>query len=481
MGFFEQIVKELIPDKAKKYLSRLLESSDDSNVYSSFTTEIGNDICACLNTVGGEVLVRKNGWDDNAAIESFFDEKLNELYSGFNLNPSKWVSLMFPEKAGMDYVIITITASNDGEIYTYNGKAYYRENNKVKTSDDVSEIIKNRKALKGQPLLEKYEPSNDDKNKDFSKLSIDNNVKYLRIGIPPQNRATFYKYFTLDIALSILRKEESPKGKKIDGMRNPPQTLQFVEPLAWEDQYERRFYLANYKKVNKEQGNTPQLLATCFTHRRDSEPAWQIYNRGKEGLGKRCVQFCFNQVALRMELVKNLKDCTIVEGVVQYLSNSMINTLHLSTKEDGSENETYDQYFSDFSLDNFINLLLLKRTAFEHEQEVRIFIIDEKSGRRSKKQDKAQQRLISLDWLSMLEGIKVDPECSDIEINLLQDEINRLIEDSKNTKTKKKELFKKLTVSRYDVNSDIEKDESLPIGETNKQYEKRLLKLQSKK
>ena len=87
MGFFEQIVKELIPDKAKKYLSRLLESSDDSNVYSSFTTEIGNDICACLNTVGGEVLVRKNGWDDNAAIESFFDEKLNELYSGFNLNP----------------------------------------------------------------------------------------------------------------------------------------------------------------------------------------------------------------------------------------------------------------------------------------------------------------------------------------------------------------------------------------------------------
>ena len=481
MGLFGKLVKELIPDKAKKYLSKLLESSDDSNVYSSFTPDIGNDICACLNTVGGEVLIRKNDWVDDAARESYYEGKLNELYSSFNLNPSEWVSLMIPEKAEMEYVIISIIASNNGEIYRYNGNAYYKENNKIKIANNDSEIIKNRKISKGQPLLEKYEPSNDEKNKDFIKVSKDNNVNYFRIGVLPQNRATFYKYFTLDTALSILRKEESPKGKKIDGMRNPPQTLQFVEPLAWGDQYERRFYLANYKKVNMAPGNTPQLFATCFTHRRESEPAWQIYNRGKEGLGKRCVQFCFNQVALRMELVKNLRDCMIVEGVVQYLSNSMIDTLHLSTKEDGSDNKTYDQYFYDFSLDNFINLLLLKRTAFEHEQEVRIFIIDEKSGRRSKTKNKAQQRLISLDWLSMLESIKVDPECSDIEINLLQDEINRLIEDSKNTKKKKKELFKKLTVSRYDVNSDIEKDESLPIGETYKQYNNRLSKLQSKK
>ena len=124
---------------------------------------------------------------------------------------------------------------------------------------------------------------------------------------------------------------------------------------------------------------------------------------------------------------------------------------------------------------------MLKRTAFEHEQEVRIFIIDNKRGRRSTIKEKAQQKLISLDWLSILEGIKVDPDCSDIEINLLQDEINRLIEDSPRSKKKKTELRNKLKVSRYDVNKDIEKDERLPIGETFKQFEERLLKLQANK
>lgn len=448
MSFLSLISDLFVPTKLKSYLTHLLDSSENTRSYSSFTPEIGKDICAHLNTVGGDIFVKINV-KDNKDLELFYKKKLKNLYLSFNINPSKWVSLSIPEETGFKFVIISIIAPSVGKVYTYKGKAFYRENNEaLKWSNDDSVIIKNRKSIKGQPLMEEYFPSNEKKKKEFIKDLKDNNVKYLRIGQPPKNRTTYYKYFTLDISLSIFRKTKSRNGKKRAGMRNPPQTMQFVEPIVWVDQYERRFYLADYKKVNKNPRNTPKLLATCVTHRKESEPAWQIYNRDKEGLGKRCVQFCFNQVALRSELVKNLKDCTIVEGVVQYLSNSQINTLHLSENKDGESNDLYDKYFADFSLDNFINLLLLKRTAFEHEQEVRIFIIDNKRGRRSTIKEKAQQKLISLDWLSILEGIKVDPDCSDIEINLLQDEINRLIEDSQKSKKKKKELRNKLKVSQ---------------------------------
>lgn len=481
MSIFSVLSDIFIPKGVQSFLSNILRSPKNTRSYSSFKPEIGNDICAHLNTVGGDVFVKINV-KDKKDLESLYKKKLNKLYLNFNFNPSKWVSLIIPEEIEFEYIIISIIAPHDGKVYTYNGNAYYRENNEaLKWSNDDSVILKNRKSIIGQPLMEEYFPSNEKKKKEFIKVLKDNNVKYLRIGQPPQNRTTYYKYFTLDISLSIFRKTKSHKGKKKAGMRNPAQTMQFVEPIVWPDQYERRFYLGDYKKVNKNPRNTPKLLATCVTHRKESEPAWQIYNRDKEGLGKRCVQFCFNQVALRLELVKNLKDCMIVEGVVQYLSNSQINTLHLSKNKDGNINDLYDKYFADFSLDNFINLLLLKRTAFEHEQEVRIFIIDNKRGRRSTIKEKAQQKLISLDWLSILEGIKVDPDCSDIEINLLQDEINRLIEDSPRSKKKKTELRNKLKVSRYDVNKDIEKDERLPIGETFKQFEERLLKLQANK
>ena len=320
-----------------------------------------------------------------------------------------------------------------------------------------------------------YIPSNKYKQ-EFIKAKNKNRVQYKRINLSLDNRHKIYKYLSLDTVLSIFKKASSRKRRKFVCKRNPPQTLRFVEPIYWDDKYERRFYAADYSKVPGYSDNTPRVYATCFTTRAESEPAWAIYGRDE----KKCVQFCFNKIALRTQLVKNLKNCTIIEGPVRYITNYDLNTLHLSDNKDGSHNSLYDKYFSSFSLDNYINLLLLKRTAFEHEREIRIFIIENNKELPSKTKKEAKHKDVSLDWLLMLEGIKVDHRCTDNKIRLLQNYINNLIASSKKIKhNKKKELREKLIIKRYNVYDDIECNCDLPIGETYDQFEKRLLQLHS--
>ena len=149
--------------------------------------------------------------------------------------------------------------------------------------------------------------------------------------------------------------------------------------------------------------------------------------------------------------------------------------LHLSTTKDGTPSILYDHYFSDFTLDNFINLLLLKRTAFDYEKEVRIFLIFDEDNNESKSMTKEEitPKNISLDWLSFIEEIRVDPNCTEIEIALLQDAINRLIEDSNRSQDEKDELKARLIVEKYNVNEDKEKDNRICIGEEYKEYKKR--------
>ena len=456
------------------FLFDLLNSFEESRIYSSFTPDIGNDICGYLNTIGGFVLIGYNEREYNNNFKDNLNKDLNSLYEQFNYNPSEWITVKITKYFGFKYIILRILAPNNGCIFTYKGYEYYNDQNEFEWTEDNVVIKSNLRNALGLPIFSEYAPSDRDKKEVFEDTKKRNNISYYRIGEWPKNRSTFYKYISLDIALSIFRKD--PDNKSESGQRNPPQTMRFVEPSKWEDQYEHRFYTADYSKVNKNSDYVPKLYATCFTPRKESEPAWQIYTRGKDGLGKRCVQFCINQVALRNQLMENLKDCTIVEGSVHYLSTYEIETYHLSTDKDGNLNNEYLKRFSNFTLENYISLLLLKRTAFEHEQEVRIFIIynEDKNGRKSKTKEKAKHKDISLDWLSFLEGIKVDPKCSDIEIKLLQDEINRLIDDT--VKQEDREAMKKkLTITTYDVNEDSKGDQQLKIGETYKHYEERLL------
>jgi hypothetical protein len=462
--------------KKDVYFDSFFDNYFDIVKLKSYTDSIGNTICAFLNTKGGVIRIECKE-NENADV---IKNRLKNLYMRFNYDPVDWISVRQSEQSKFVFLLVE-PKDKKVKVYEFDGKVYYREKNKnrILANGDTNIIIINKRAALGLPFFTEYAPTNPDKKIVFEDTKKKNNISYYRIGELPKNRSIFYKYISLDIALSIFRKEQDPKQiqeLKNQGKDNPTQTIRFVEPSGWEDQYERRYYTADYKKLNISRILTPKLYATCFTTQKESEPAWQIYTRGKDGLGERCVQFCINQVALREELVKNLRDCTIVEGMVKYLSTYEIDTYHLSTDKNGNPEKEYLKRFSNFTLENYINLLLLKRTAFVYENEVRFFIIDEndKTSKKSRKKEKAKHKDISLNWLSFLEGIKVDPKCSDIEIRLLQDEINRLIDDTVKEEDRE-ELKKKLTITTYDVNKDLEGDQQLKIGETYKHFEERLL------
>ena len=82
-----------------------------------------------------------------------------------------------------------------------------------------------------------------------------------------------YKYMSLNRALSCLQNNY----------------ICFSQPSQWGDQYEKRFYNAEYHV----QGNKllPKFYACCFTSKQDNEAAWIIYSHGSTGPGSKVVEF----------------------------------------------------------------------------------------------------------------------------------------------------------------------------------------------
>lgn len=438
-----------------------------------YTYQIGNTICAFLNTVGGHIYIGLGEKDNSEKKRLEIIGKIKDLLNRFYPNPTDKITFGSRSFLGNEIIDVSIAPPTDTNVYYYNNIIYYRvgENNRICSSTELIEDVfsHNRRKANALPILEEYSPSDTDKGENFDDEKRNHKVSYKRIGPPPQNRSNFFKYLDLETVLMIFREDPNEHTFK--------QTMRFVEPPKWDDQFESRFYNADYNKVNNDPNNIPKLYATCFTPKEESEPAWMAYNKEKDGLGKRCVQFRINQIKLREELVKNLENssnCTIVEGSVQYKSKETIRTLHLSTDKDNKHSEIYDEFFSDFTLANYIQLLLLKRVAYEHEREVRIFLIydEDKLGVKATNKDKYDYKDIKLDWLAILERVRVSPDCTQTEIDLLQDEINNLID--KSSEPDKDGLKKKLEVKEYNVNEDEDRDGPLPIGETFEDFQKRI-------
>lgn len=247
--------------------------------------------------------------------------------------------------------------------------------------------------------------------------------------------------------------------------------MRFLEPSNWEDQYECRFYNAHYNKedVIVDKTKAPFLYATCMSSTRNNEAAWGIYSHKQTGLASRCVQFVFDLKKFRKQLVANTKKSSIYFGPVNYISKYYIDHLHESSVE-GQDNKNYHLFFDNFSLECYLNLLLLKRTDFEHEKEIRVFIIPNSRNKDSNKNktrktgkksyegnDKPQYIDIKIDWIEIIEEVRVTSDCSSLEKNLLQMQLNKLLAN-KNRKTKNSldmaSYKKKIVVQEFDPYKD---------------------------
>lgn len=259
-------------------------------------------------------------------------------------------------------------------------------------------------------------------SKEFYDMLHNNNIKYKKIG--KLAGGFYYKYMDLETALLCLESN----------------TIRFVEPSMWQDNYESRFYNANYDNVlegKKEIEECPLIYANCVTRKKNNEAAWKIYTYGKTGLGARCVEFMLNRTKLREELIKNSKDCTILEGNVTYIWEGDIDTLHqkfiLSNKKRVA-NLWYNFFFEDFSQTKYLNLLLLKRDAFEHEQESRIMIIPNtpptKKGKKHTKKGKViygDSVIKNINWGEIIQEVRYDDSCTQVEVKLLSDAIRKTV------------------------------------------------------
>ena len=205
-----------------------------------------------------------------------------------------------------------------------------------------------------------YDPKSRDKkqNEAFRNERTSHSKEYREIG----NFATgvsYYKYFPIETAIKCLENE----------------TMAFVEPSRWNDAYESLYYEADYSEVSTNYKDHPRVFATCATNQKYDEPAWRIYS-GEDNI---CVQFELDRFQLRYAILKSLKDNdSIYEGTVQYASKYIIESIGQRTRTNPksrvvTNNKFYDEFIAHkgkpFCVDNYLNLLLLKRKDFEHEKD----------------------------------------------------------------------------------------------------------------
>ena len=262
----------------------------------------------------------------------------------------------------------------------------------------------------------------DSVRKRFSSILNDNNVSYFKIG--SLMGGSYYKYMDLETALICLENK----------------SLRFSEPSLWQDNYESRFYNADYSNVLKgknEKEICPLFYSTCLTGKKNNEAAWKIYTYGKVGLGARCVEFTLDKFEFRKELISFLKDYSIYEGLVSYVWEVDVDRMHqknIRINKKYDVNPWYDLFFTTFDKREYLNLMLLKRDAFEHEQETRILLVPNvPTTEKGKKHIKNGKTIygypldVTIDWSKIIKEVRYADSCSDVEIKLLKEAVKKAV------------------------------------------------------
>lgn len=204
-----------------------------------------------------------------------------------------------------------------------------------------------------------------------------------------------YKYMNLERTLSCLENNQ----------------IRFVQPSEWPDEYESRFYGANYDRLGIGKELHPKLFACCFTTKKMSEAAWKVYSYNKNGLAHRCVKFEIELEALRDALSEygNKNGYIVYECQMDYsLSDKDILSLHKKSSP------YYSELFGNFKdLSSYLTLLSIKRKAFSYEEELRYFLIPDGSAT-------GKSLSVDFDCSALVTELSIDSGCSDVELSILK-------------------------------------------------------------
>ena len=290
----------------------------------------------------------------------------------------------------------------------------------------MTEITKNGPKIRSTEKKEEFKLKNIEIFKDikskYNSILDKNNVSYFKLG--SLSGSNYFKYMDLETALICLETK----------------SLRFAEPSLWQDNYESRFYNANYSAILEGRDETdicPLIYSTCLTGKKNNEAAWKIYTYGKVGLGARCVEFTLSKFDLRKELISSLNDFSIYEGLVSYVWEGDVDNMHQQTIRINKKNEAnpwYELFFTAFDKTKYLNLMLLKRDAFEHEQETRIMLVPNtpttaKGKRHVKNGEKiyGNHKDVTIDWGKIIKEVRYSDSCTDVEIKLSKDAVRKAV------------------------------------------------------
>lgn len=156
--------------------------------------------------------------------------------------------------------------------------------------------------------------------------------------------------------------------------------LYFKQPSLWKDNFESRFYKADFSRIvpiEKKDEFTPRLYACCFTYGFETEASWNTYINSLERVNDTIrLEIKREKLLSELDIWAEQNKYLVYDGYVNYkYPLHLLKTIHLSSERENA------LWFEDFSLENYLSLLLQKREAYDNEREERFFIIpqDEKN------------------------------------------------------------------------------------------------------
>ena len=215
-----------------------------------------------------------------------------------------------------------------------------------------------------------------------------------------------YKYLRIDKAVEWLLFQ--PKGKIV-----------FVEPSKWSDPTESVFYKAKLLISNQKECQKPIVFATCFTKNQASEASWVVYQHAKkdddrpEGCIKLSIRFDEFLNQLRKWIKKeegNGRKYSLFYGNVMYYEWSELKEI----QKRGSKMQLRTFNACATIKENFLKTLLLKRKAYEYENELRVFLVLE-----SGEYDMAGLE-VKIDWNKCIRKIYYDESIDPKYLSKLQ-------------------------------------------------------------
>jgi len=247
-------------------------------------------------------------------------------------------------------------------------------------------------------------------NKTFKITTEQFNIIY-PVNINPLSGSIFkirlFKYWSYSRIMELLLNKE----------------LVFVSPKLWKDPFEKMYLDTDYTELGFKQ---PKIYCFCVTTAlKNEEAAWKIYSVNNERTLR-----CSIETNALFEI---LSQFAYENNFDVYFGNA---NYKLNAKEISDLQFPYSKYhntyFSDFSIEKYLNVMTIKRHAFEYENELRIFMVPNKIENNSEDilrikipEDKLQKLfsgftiqpfdpVIGEDSVAKLENIKNDFERKEI-------------------------------------------------------------------